>query len=311
MIDSRHSLYLYFILTFTYTIQYYEQSRNCVPYEGSVSSSSSIEDFYYTRSAVDASVTQSQVLSQVAQEKLTWESGLLAPLNPDEETNAAPAPTPRKAIYEIVDEIDVIVKEIDGKLQELLIPKIDECEDRYPPNIVLRNAEIFRCDDDDTTRLCYTDKWFKNNDQVLNFLGYQFPAADDCAPTTKLEVTIEKTGGTSCDNTEYTITPSQNYPECNDQPEVGPFDLPFTNPLFGNTKTVTLQLDEEAPTVECGFIPNSNSINVIEGKTLYHYMLKSDRAGDRLEDSQLFYDVTVSTESGPPGLSLCIIFYVI
>ena len=97
-----------------------------MPYERSVSSSSSIEDFYYTRSAVDASVTQSQVLSQVAQEKLTWESGLLAPLNPDEETNAAPAPTPRKAIYEIVDEIDVIVKEIDGKvdgiIQDVLTP---------------------------------------------------------------------------------------------------------------------------------------------------------------------------------------------
>ena len=94
-----------------------------------MSSSSSIEDFYYTRSAVDASVTQSQVLSQVAQEKLTWESGLLAPLNPDEETsgdNAAPAPTPRKAIYETVDEIDVIVKEIDGKvdgiIQDVLTP---------------------------------------------------------------------------------------------------------------------------------------------------------------------------------------------
>lgn len=125
-------------------------------------------------------------------------------------------------------------------------------------------------------------------------------------------MTIEKTDGTSCDNTEYTITPSQNYPECNGRTDVGPFNLPFTNPLFGNTKIVTLQLDQEAPAVECGFISNSNSINVIEGKTLYHYMLTSDRAGDRLEDSQLYYDVTVSTtESGPPGFSLCIIFYVI
>lgn len=145
----------------------------------------------------------------------------------------------------------------------------------------------------------------------MNFLEYQFPAADDCAPTTKLDVTIEKTDGTSCDNTEYTITPSQNYPECDSLTiGAGPFNISFVNPLYGNTKTVTLQLDEEAPTVECGFIPNSNSINVIEGKTLYHYMLKSDRAGDRLEDAQFFYDVTVSTESGPP-LSLCVIFYVI
>lgn len=172
---------------------------------------------------------------------------------------------------------------------------------------MLRNAKIFRCDDDDTSRLCYTDKWFKNDDQVLNFLEYQFPAADDCAPTTKLDVAIEKTDGTSCDSTEYTITPSQNYPECDglDDAEIGPFNLPFTNPLFGTTKTVTLQLDDEAPAVECGFINNSNSVNVIEGKTLYHYMLKSDRAGDRLEDSQLYYDVTVSTPS------IFIIFYII
>ena len=251
---------------------------------------------------MDASVTQSQVLSQVAQEKLTWESGLET-LNPDEETSGDIAPTPRKPIYETVDEIDVIVKEIDGKLQELLIPKIDECEDRYPPNIVLRNAEIFRCDDDDTSRLCYTNKWFKNDDQVLNFLEYQFPAADDCAPTTNLDVTIEKTEGTSCDNTEYTITPSQNYPDADPSNS----NLGFENPLPGASRTVTLQLDDEAPTVECGFIPNSNSINVIDGKTLYHYMLKSDRAGDRLEDAQLYYDVTVSTtESGPP---LSLLYY--
>ena len=35
-----------------------------------------VEDFYYTRSAVNSSIAESQVLSQVAQEKLTWESNL-------------------------------------------------------------------------------------------------------------------------------------------------------------------------------------------------------------------------------------------
>ena len=47
-----------------------------------------VEDFYYTRSAVLATVTQSQVLNQVAQQKLTWEDGL-ATLDPEEETNEA------------------------------------------------------------------------------------------------------------------------------------------------------------------------------------------------------------------------------
>ena len=90
-----------------------------------------VEDFYYTRSAVDYSVTQSQVLSQVAQEKLTWESvdtlnlgdaidtyyNNLDTLTPDI------APTPRKAIYEIVDEIDVIVKDTKDKVDGVVLMK--------------------------------------------------------------------------------------------------------------------------------------------------------------------------------------------
>ena len=47
-----------------------------------------VEDFYYSRAAVYASITQSQVLNQVAQQKLTWEDGLAA-LDPEEETNEA------------------------------------------------------------------------------------------------------------------------------------------------------------------------------------------------------------------------------
>ena len=40
---------------------------------------------------------------------------------------------------------------------------------------------------DDTSRLCNNDKWFKSEKQVFNFLGYQFPAVDDCAPTSNLD----------------------------------------------------------------------------------------------------------------------------
>lgn len=42
----------------------------------------------------------------------------------------------------------------------------DRCEDRYPPELVIRNAEIFRCDDDDVSRLCYTERVFKSEKQV-------------------------------------------------------------------------------------------------------------------------------------------------
>ena len=175
--------------------------------------------------------------------------------------------------------------------------KVDDCEDRYPPNIVLRNAEIFRCDDDDTSRLCYDDKWFNSQKQVRNFLGYHFPAADDCAPTKKLSVKIEHDHG-SCHNTTYTLEPIQNYSECNDRDDVkvGIFTIPFQNPLPGASKTVTVQLDEVAPVIECGFHPDNTTINKVEGKTLYHYMLRNEASKMRMRDAGFFYKVTVRTD---------------
>ena len=182
----------------------------------------------------------------------------------------------------------------------------DVCEDRYPPNVLIRDAKLFRCDDNNTTRLCYTDKWFKNEKQVLNFLEYEFAAADDCAPSTKLNVTFDKdeTASSTCENTKYTITPFQDYPDCNNLTDVGPFDLTFQNPLPGASREVTVQLDEVAPVVECGFlVPNTNSANMVDGKTLYHYMLKTEGGGKRLNDARLkdagfFYTVAVSMSLG-------------
>ena len=155
--------------------------------------------------------------------------------------------------------------------------KDDDCEDRFPPNLVPRNAGAFRCDDDDTSRLCYVEEWFKNEKKVLNFLQFQFPAADDCAPSTKLGVNITYERG-SCHDTVYTLTPFQDYPECNDRDPVGPFNIEFVNPLPGASREVTMQVDNVAPSVECGFLPNAKSINVIEDdkKTLFHYMTQTD-----------------------------------
>ena len=176
----------------------------------------------------------------------------------------------------------------------------DVCEDRFAPNILIRDAKLFRCDKFDTSKLCYTDKWFKHKLDVLNFLEYEFPAADDCAPSTKLSVTIDYERG-ECQNTVYKLEPFQDYPECNDRTDVGPFNLTFQNPLNGTAREVTVQLDEVAPAVECGFlVPNANSANMVDGKTLYHYMLKTEGGGRRLNDARLkdagfFYDVTVST----------------
>jgi len=146
--------------------------------------------------------------------------------------------------------------------------RVDDCEDRFSPELLNRDAKIFRCDDDDTSKLCYTEKWFKNEKQVLNFLEYEFPAADDCAPSTKLNVTIDYERG-ECQNTVYKLEPFQDYPECDNRPDVvsGIFTIPFQNPLSGASKEVTVQLDEVAPVVECGFlVPNANSANVLDVK---------------------------------------------
>ena len=59
----------------------------------------------------------------------------------------------------------------------------DDCEDRFPPELIVRDAEIFRCDEDDSKRLCHDRTVFENEKQVKHFLEYQFPATDDCSPT--------------------------------------------------------------------------------------------------------------------------------
>jgi len=58
-----------------------------------------------------------------------------------------------------------------------------------------------------------------------------------------------------------------------------------------------VDIDVDPPVVECGFIPNSNSINIVEGNTLYHFMSKADGDGNRLEDARFFYNLTVSAET--------------
>lgn len=160
----------------------------------------------------------------------------------------------------------------------------DECEDRYPPSILLRNAEIFRCDDDDTSRLCYNDKVFKNEKQLLNFLHYQLPATDDCTISpSELSVDISHTGG-SCYDTVYTITPVQDLPQCEGYNPGPPLNETFENPLLGTQRQVTVRLDAVAPSVECGFYDNGD-------KTLYHYMSSSDEDQPRLVNARFWYKI--------------------
>ena len=67
----------------------------------------------------------------------------------------------------------------------------DLCEDRYRPEIVVRDAKLFRCDEGNTTRLCHDGTTFNKELLVRNFLQYEFATTDDCQATDKLSVEIE------------------------------------------------------------------------------------------------------------------------
>lgn len=178
--------------------------------------------------------------------------------------------------------------------------KVDECEDRFPPEIVLRNAAMFRCDEDDTSKLCHNEEVFKSEKQARNFLEFNFALADDCSPSKNLELVIEKNPSSNCHNTMYTLTPVQNITSCEGRAPVGIGDLEivFENPLRGNEREVILDVDDEGPVVECGFrAPSSAGINMIDGNTLYHYLNTNDSAFDSLDDANFFYEVTVRTQS--------------
>jgi hypothetical protein len=100
----------------------------------------------------------------------------------------------------------------------------------------------------------------------------------------------------------------QNIPACNDRNSSGPpFNIPFENPLTGASKFVTLQLDEERPSIQCGFhLDRTLGIDEVsdDGKTLYHYMMKlSDSSEDRFNEANFFYNVVVSY-----GVLVCHIF---
>ena len=178
----------------------------------------------------------------------------------------------------------------------------DVCEDRFPPELFVRNPEKFRCDDSNYQRLCHRDKVFRNEQQLKNFIDYQFYAIDDCqssqaieASQARIEVKIDYKSG-SCSETVYTVTPQQIVlvPECNGLNTVGPFNIPSINPLSGSSQEVTVQLDVVPPVVTCGFKTPGIGINQISSdlKTLYHYIVDDDKF--RLNESQFFHRVTVS-----------------
>ena len=182
----------------------------------------------------------------------------------------------------------------DGTAKE----KPDICEDRYAPSLLVRDPVLFRGDDNDTSRLVYREKVFNSEQSVHNFLGYQFSVDDDCQSSENLELIIERTGGL-CREANYMVTPLQNIPACNGRNSSGPpFNIPFSNPVYGDPKFVTVQLDDDPPVIQCGFHRECTpGINVVspDGRTLYHYRSKlTDISVYELNKARFFYNVAVS-----------------
>lgn len=165
---------------------------------------------------------------------------------------------------------------------------IDFCEDHFPPSIILADSSLF-VSFSDPTSLKYTDVVFSNKTHVENFFNYQASVDDDCQEDKNLKMITTHASGT-CDETKYELVPRQYYPECSKSLyDKAGFQIKFQNPLYGKKSTITVNLDEERPIVECGF-HDIHDYNVVEGKTLFHYDKKHHK--HEFKDSNFFFRVT-------------------
>jgi hypothetical protein len=144
--------------------------------------------------------------------------------------------------------------------------------------------------------LCYTEVVFKDEEQVEIFLRGDFVVIDDC-PATGLDIEIEKIDGTACKNTRYTVKPIQDT-GCAPGPRLNT-TITHLNPLDGNSKEVTVYLDDSPPSIKCGFnhaphVKINNSVST-DGKTLYHRLGNSVGSRLKLHNADFFYTINVST----------------
>jgi len=186
---------------------------------------------------------------------------------------------------------------------------IDFCEDRHPPTLLFANAALFKCDEANLAKHCYTEKVFLEYEHAENFLKDQMIVSDDCLISKGLDMVISREG--ACSETVFTLVPRQNYAECDNIPTSSneittpsnspsetslvaslngnPFTqtLPFVNPLLGREKKITVQVDDKDPIVTCGF-HDLGDLNV-KDKTLFYDSSK----GAGLKDANFFYTIEV------------------
>lgn len=151
------------------------------------------------------------------------------------------------------------------------------------------------CDQSDLQKLCHVDTVFTSTDHVTNMLKHNFKVVDDCASSPSLGIDVVKESG-ECASTIFQITPWQEYGECENVDSNGD-SIAFEKILYGDSKTVTMQLDEEDPILECGF-HDADEVNVVKGTTLYAYAgsklfaYSGKKNINSLQDARLYYNIT-------------------
>ena len=80
---------------------------------------------------------------------------------------------------------------------------VDVCEDRFPPSILIKNLALFRCDETDVDKLCYSDKVFSQHVYAENFLRHEFIPVDDCMMEDNLGMDVVHVSGTTCNEVVY------------------------------------------------------------------------------------------------------------
>lgn len=79
----------------------------------------------------------------------------------------------------------------------------DNCEDIFPPRLVVNNASLFLCDETDPQKLCYSASTFKEYSHAENFILNQVQVNDDCAKRNQLSIGTERIDSSVCGETTY------------------------------------------------------------------------------------------------------------
>jgi hypothetical protein len=135
----------------------------------------------------------------------------------------------------------------------------DNCEeDQYPPT--LSYSESLERKVVCPEKLCLNE-YFQSQDDAQLFIEAVLHGIDDCAGPEDVRMDFQQSG--ECGETKFIVTPVQIFPNTSDC---------HGTKLPGESMGVMVGLDEVAPTVTCGFLPDPSETSLsssIDGKTLH------------------------------------------